>query len=399
MRIAVVSPFLDRRHGTERCLVEQIERFVQKPNCEVHVYSQFIRDFEAAPWRRQPAAGKIIWHRVPALPGPHLLNFTWWYFANQALRWYHRAFRRLAFDLIFSPGINCSDARAIVVHIVFREFFRLVHSDLRFRDSPISSWPVILHRLLYYRFVMALENRIYRAPRVHLAAVSRLTASELATHYGRNDVTVIPNAVDLGRFNPSERLRRRGVARKELQCSKDDFVLLLIGNDWRTKGLSSLLNAIGVNRKLPIQLLVVGSDDRALFLAQVRRLELEDRVRFHGPTADIMKFYAAADLYTGPSLHDSFGLPLLEAMACGLPVITSTKAGGSQIITEGQDGYVLADPEDSAALARLIHRLHEDSNLRTLVGENAARTAQSYTWERNAEETWKFLVEVPTTSS
>jgi glycosyltransferase involved in cell wall biosynthesis len=112
-----------------------------------------------------------------------------------------------------------------------------------------------------------------------------------------------------------------------------------------------------------------------------------------------MQFYAAADVYAGPSLHDSFALPPIEAMACGLPVITSVTNGGSQIITEGLDGFVLNDAQDSVALSRLISRLYEQPDLRRSVGKNAARTAQSYSWERNASETWEFLCKAAGSSS
>jgi len=395
LRIAVVSPFLDRQHGTERCVVEQIDHFLRHPGCEIHIYSQSIRDLDVVRFRRSgaspPTAGKAIWHRIPALPGPHLLNFLWWYFSNQALRWFHQKFRGLRFDLVFSPGINCGDAGAIVVHVVFHEFFRLVHQDVRLRDAPFSAWPLLLHRVLYYRLIMALENRVYRDPRVNLATVSHRTAGELAAHFARQDVSVIPNAVDLARFNSPERLRRREQARKILQLSEAEFVLLLVGNDWKSKGLAPLLNAIAALQHLPLRLLVVGRDDRAPFLEQIRLLHLDGRVLFHGRSSDIMQFYAAADVYTGPSLHDSFALPPIEAMACGLPVITSVNNGGSQIITEGLDGFVVSDAQDSVALSRLIARLYEHPDLRRSVGESAARTAQSYSWERNASETWEFL--------
>jgi glycosyltransferase involved in cell wall biosynthesis len=403
LRIAVVSPFLDRAHGTERCIVEQIEYFLRQPGCEIHIYSQSIRDLETVRLNRLPASspspGKAIWHRIPALPGPHLLNFLWWYFANQALRWYQQKFRGLRFDLVFSPGINCADAGAIVVHIVFQEFFRLVHRDLLLGDAPLSSWPVLLHRILYYRLIMALENRIYRNPRVRLAAVSQLTAAELTRRFSRQDVTVIPNAVDLARFNLPERLRRREQSRKILQLSESEFVLLLIGNDWKKKGLAPLLNATAALQNFPLRLLVVGRDDRAPFLQQIQHLDLDGRVLFLEPTSDIMHFYAAADVYAGPSLHDSFALPPIEAMACGLPVITSVTNGGSQIITEGRDGFVLSDAHDSVALSRLISRLYEHPDLRRSVGESAARTAQSYSWERNASETWDFLCGTPPSCS
>ncbi len=375
LRIAVVSPFLDRQHGTERCIVEQIEYFLRQPGCEIHIYSQSIQDLDVVRFERSPVppstSGKTVWHRIPTLPGPHLLNFLWWYFANQALRWYQQKFRGLRFDLVFSPGINCRDADAIVVHIVFHEFFRLVHGDLRLRDAPLSRWPILIHRILYYRLIMALENRI---------------------------VAIIPNAVDLARFNPPERLRRRDQARKLLQLSENEFALLLVGNDWKKKGLATLLTSIAAIQHLPLRLLIVGRDDRAPFLEQIQHLHLEGHVFFLDPSSDIMHFYSAADVYAGPSLHDSFALPPIEAMACGLPVITSVTNGGSQIITEGFDGFVLSDAQDSVALSHLISQLYEQPELRRSVGENAARTAKSYSWERNASETWEFLAKAATSS-
>ena len=397
MRLAVVSPFLDRRHGTERCIVEQIERFLHKSDCEIHVYSQSVQDLDVVRFSEASASPalsrKAIWHRIPTLPGPHLLNFLWWYFANQGLRWFHKKFRSLHFDLVFSPGINCKDADAIVAHIVFHEFVLLVREELRLRNAPLRSWPTVLHRILYYRLIMALENRIYRDPHISLAAVSSLTGREITSHFGRRDVTVIPNAVDLASFNMPERLRRRAVARQSLQISETEFVALLVGNDWKNKGLASLLNAVAANLRYPFRVLVVGRDSRVPFLSEIRRLNLQGRVTFAEPSPDVMQFYAAADVYAGPSLHDSFALPPLEAMACGLPVITSANNGGSQAIHNGIDGFILGDPKDVATLARLLCQLYDDSDLRRSVGENAARTAQSYTWERNARETLAFLTE------
>lgn len=395
MRLAVVSPFLDRRHGTERCIVEQIERVLQIPGCEVHIYAQSVRDLEVisqSEWlSSKSSVRKPIWHRIPTLPGPHLFDFLWWYFANQALRGFHRTFRGLHFDVVFSPGINCADADAIVVHIVFREFFRLVRDELRFRAVSFRSWPIVLHRLLYYRLIMSLEKRIYPNPRTSLAAVSSLTAREVTSHFSREDVTVILNAVDLVRFNLPERLRRRAAARQAFQFSESDFMCLLVGNDWKKKGLTYLLQAVAMVPNLPLKVLVAGRDDRSPFLSQCRELHIDGRVVFADPSSDVMQFFAAADVYAGPSLHDSFALPPLEAMACGLPVITSKDNGGAQVVTEGKDGFVLDNPRDSEALARLLRQLYENPELRCVTGKNAAETAKSLTWDRNARETWEFL--------
>jgi UDP-glucose:(heptosyl)LPS alpha-1,3-glucosyltransferase len=280
-----------------------------------------------------------------------------------------------------------------VVHVVFHEFFREVHQDLRLREAPLSAWPVLLHRALYYRLIIAFENRIYRNPRIGLATVSKRTAEELARHFARSDVSVIPNAVDLARFNLPERLRRRELARKFLQLPDNEFVLLLVGNDWKSKGLDPLLHAVAALQNLPVRLLVVGRDNSSPFLVLIQRLGLAGRVLFQPPSSDIMQFYAAADVYAGPSLHDSFALPPMEAMACGLPVITSVTNGGSQIITDGSDGFILSDAQDSLALSRIISRLYEQPELRRSVGEKAAFTVKSYSWQRNAEQTFEFFLE------
>ena len=396
MRIAVVSPFLDRRHGAERCVVEQIEDFCRRPGTEIHIYAQEIQDLEvvrdAGLRERNHASGKPVWHRIPKLTGPHLFNYLWWFAANTSLRWFHRTFRSLSYDVVYSPGINCPDADAIVTHVIFHEFFLHVREGLRLRSAPLRSWPATIHRTLYYRLIRFLENWIFPNPGVRLAGVSNLTARELSQTAKRDDISVIPNAVDCAKFNSEERLRRRAESRAAFYFSDADFVLLLLGNGWNNKGLAALLEAMGTLRDLPVKLLVVGRDNRAPFQAQIRKLQLDARVIFAEPSPDVLHFYAAADAYASPSLHDSFALPPLEAMACGLPVITSVQNGGSQIITEGMDGFVLNDPEDVSRLAELIRNLCEQPGLCLRVGSCAATTARSYTWERNASETWSFLL-------
>ena len=388
-----MSPFLDRSHGAERCVVEQIEDYCRRPGVEVHVYAQAIRDLEVVRYAgvNQPG-GRPIWHRIPALAGPHLFNYLWWFFANFGARWFDRTFRSLNYDVVFSPGINCWDADAIVTHVVFHEFFRHVRQSLRLGSAPLRSWPATIHRIIYYRVIMLLENCIYPSPRICLAAVSNLTARELSQTAKRTDITVIPNAVDSTKFNPEARLGRRRESRAAFRFADSDFVLLLLGNGWKNKGLTMVLEALGTLGQLPLRLLVVGRDDQAPFQVQIGRLQLERRVTFAEPSHDVLQFYAAADAYASPSLHDSFAMPPLEAMACGLPVVTSARNGGSQVITDGVDGFVLNDPEDAARFAELIRRLCERPDLCREVGARAATTAKSYTWERNASETWAFLL-------
>jgi glycosyltransferase involved in cell wall biosynthesis len=97
-------------------------------------------------------------------------------------------------------------------------------------------------------------------------------------------------------------------------------------------------------------------------------------------------YYAAADVYVGPSLEDTFAQPPAEAMACGLPVITSATNGTAEIMTDGVDGLIIQDPTDVVGLASRIRTLYNDPALRQRLGAQASQTSQAYTWDRNGEQ-------------
>ena len=133
------------------------------------------------------------------------------------------------------------------------------------------------------------------------------------------------------RFNPGSCQARRLELRKAFRYAESDFVVLLIGNDWKKKGLDTLLEPSPSCAIFPF---VDGRryDDRELYRSAILDLGLQDIVSFQSPSSDVVQFYAAADVYAGPSLEDGFNLPILEAMACGLPVIASIQTGASEIL-------------------------------------------------------------------
>jgi UDP-glucose:(heptosyl)LPS alpha-1,3-glucosyltransferase len=373
-RIAVVSPFIDKRHGTERSVAECIERL--SGDYEIHLYSNRVEDLDL---------GRIVWHRVPALPGPHLLGYLWWFLANHLWRWRDRKFRGLIPEVVFSPGINCLDADAIHVHVVFAQLREHMKEQLLFSRNPWNIWHQIAHRRIYYSLIAFLERRIYPKPEIPLVAVSRKTAGDLSRFYGRtSNVQVAYHGLDLQRFEPARRETLRAGARRELSLDSGDFALLLIGNDWKSKGLPCLLNAAGHSGGANFVILVVGRDNPAPFHDAIQKHGLAGRVRFLPPRPDVEFYYAAADTYASPTLEDSFGLPAAEAMACGLPVITSRAAGVSEIIHSGEDGFVLEQPEDFLALAKILQELAEDPQLRGEIAEKAVITARKLTWENTA---------------
>jgi len=392
-----VSPFLDRQHGTELCVIEQIERLVLQDRWEIHLYSQRVEQLKDVRLPGEPCDKNqgIVWHRISDIPGPHLLKYVWWFFANQIRRWRDRQSGKVCTQLTYSPGINCLDSDVIVVHIVFHEFYAQVRSELALNRTPLRSWPRVIHRKLYYHLIMALERKIYKKRSVCLVAVSSLVAKQLKTHFQRDEVKVIANAVDTIRFSPEARQGRRREARELYRYSEEEFVVLLIGNDWKKKGVDSLIRAAGKVSNAQLRLLLVGSDDPGMYRVMIDELDLGDRVRFEKPRREVLDFYAAADLYAGPSLEDAFNLPILEAMACGLPVIGSVYAGASENIQDGETGLLLRNPKNHEELAELIRRILGDAKLRAHLEATAPLFVRANcSWDQNADLTGQLLEEV-----
>jgi glycosyltransferase involved in cell wall biosynthesis len=399
LRLAVVSPFVDRRHGTERALSELLERLAGDYGCEVHLYAQRVEDLRMTlPEAAQDAdsaaprgpVGRIHWHRVPAVPGPHVVQFLGWMLFNGFCRRRDAWLSRTSCDLLLSPGINCLHPNVIIVHALFHRLRGLAEEageQSAEHSGILRRW----HRRIYYGLLTALERKIYGNRNIKIAAVSKRTAELLKQYCHREDVAIVPNGVDTVQFCPKRRLARREQARRERGFRSEECVLLLIGNDWRTKGLPTVLHAVATLQQLPLRLLVVGSDGPEYFQRQAAQLGLRGRCIWERPRPEVIDLYAAADIYVSPSREDSFGLPVAEAMACGLPIITSRFAGVAELVQDRIEGFVLEDPENAQTLAQWIALLATDADLRRNVGAAAAARAAGFTWERQASAVWKLL--------
>ena len=393
----MVSPFVDRQHGTERALAELIERLARDYPCEVHLFAERVEGvaIEKYDGARAGTTGAIYWHGIPRIPGPHIFQFLAWFQLNRIWRtifcWRHR----VKFDGVLSPGINCADANVVIVHALFHRLEELAKERER-ASAEQTGLLRRIHRRAYYALLTGLERRIYSNRKIVLAGVSERTARLLGQYFQRADAVAILNGVDAAQFSVTERLARRAKARGGFGFKEDDFVLLLIGNDWTVKGLPAILEAMAVCGEVPLRLLVVGNDARGAHQMHARRLGIKERCTWAEAGPEAMAFYATADVYVSPTMEDAFALPPLEAMACGLPVITSVNNGGSQIIADGENGFVLQDAADIAALGKIFARLFKDAEYREAVGRAAAKTTMELTWDRNAAAVWSLLQKAAT---
>lgn len=191
-------------------------------------------------------------------------------------------------------------------------------------------------------------------------------------------VHVVHNAVDMEEFSVEHRLALRAEMRARWSIPEDALCLLFLGHNFRLKGLWQIL---GVLPKLAggaadAHVLAVGRGtgrgQRAKAERLVRRHELGSRVTLAGPIRPSMKALAAADVLLHLSWHDSFGFVALEAMACGLPVITTRFAGASELVHDGVSG-LLVDPGRNDEIIEAIRAL-ADPEVRARFGAAAAET-------------------------
>ena len=121
---------------------------------------------------------------------------------------------------------------------------------------------------------------------------------------------------------------------------------------------------------------------------------MADRVSFRPFSKQIERFFAAADVFVFPTFFDAYGMVISEAMASGLPVITSRAAGAAELIEHGESGWLTADPWDPDQIAEGLRTLAADPGLRQRMGAAARSKIEAYTWDRVAEQTMAVYREV-----
>jgi UDP-glucose:(heptosyl)LPS alpha-1,3-glucosyltransferase len=210
-------------------------------------------------------------------------------------------------------------------------------------------------RGLYNAVVLALERRVLtRTPRV--VAIAHAGKKEIETLYAVPParVRVVYNGVDLDRFHPSRRRTDRAAARAEAGVAPEAWTLLFVGSGFERKGLATAIDALA---SLPAdaRLVVVGKGDVTSYRERARRLGVDDRVVWLGARPDVERWYAAADVVVLPTLYEPFGNVHLEALASGTPIVTTTSAGGAEVVDVACGAVV--PPSDAVALAEAVGAL------------------------------------------
>jgi glycosyltransferase involved in cell wall biosynthesis len=244
--------------------------------------------------------------------------------------------------------------------------------------AAAANW---LHRLRIKRWYsfLAMQKRVSRRIR-RIITVSECSKRDIGREFGlpAERFRVVPNGINMDFFYPLD-----GVKRAE------DLILVTNSADSPLKGLRYLLEAVAeIRQKRAIRVVVIGKPkENGTIERLVAGLSLGDTVRFTGRIADreFARYYAEAAMAVIPSLYEGFGMPVGEAMACGVPVISTTGGALPEVVG---DAGILVPPGDAVALRDAIAALLDDPERRMRLGKaGLERVKNSLTWHRAAEKT------------
>lgn len=251
--------------------------------------------------------------------------------------------------------------------------------------SPLKRLLINLNPL--HTVLLNIEKRLFSDERLKkVVANSEAVRRDIIRHYGlpEKKICVIYNGIDPAGYNPvneHEKARLRG----ELGLEKDAFICLFVGSGFERKGLKYLIRAVASLRdKKGLRLVVVGKGKASGYIDEAKALGIGGNVIFKGPVKGALKYYQAADVFALPSIYEPFSNACLEAMATGLPVVTTRVNGASEVIKDGVSGGVVEDPTDADEIARKL-ALFFDKKKRAEAGWLARKAAEALTIEKNVE--------------
>lgn len=385
MKIALVIDKFTPHGGGAEAWTDGHARNLLERGHEVHLVSRHVE---------QPPAGAIchVLENCPRGIGGRRLGLPGR--AAQLLQ-------TISFDLVHDMGVGWH-ADIFMPHHGTR---RAVYNQRTKLLYPPERWlrPMGYHCLPRYLRFKALERRQYTAaPRKIFVAVSKMVRDQMIRFYGvpSNRIRVIYNGVDTKQFAPlasDAGYRARRALRENLGFT-DETVFLLVSHDFDLKGLATILRSICALLRdgRRVGLIVVGPGTmkgkkiwgipvgRALerYRRLARQWGCDAAVRFVGLQRDPVPYYHAADAYVQPTLYDACSLVVLEAMACGLPIITSRQNGVSELIEDGVEGLLVNNPQIIHMVTARMEALL-DSNRRRVIGEQARRLTEQHTAQDN----------------
>jgi UDP-glucose:(heptosyl)LPS alpha-1,3-glucosyltransferase len=379
-----VLPF---RGGCETYIAD-LARRLNSDSHEVHLY--------ACRWDAAALPAAMRFHALPPVRGPRFLHP--WRFARQCLRAMATEHHDVSvgFDKTYGQdvlypqgGLHAASFERNLRKYAGRLTRGLVRA-LKFFD--VAHWSF-----------SRLERRQYLGDEPPLIVVNSFMVRDHFRRYlgiPEKNLQVVRSAIDPDRFAEQDRLKIRQEFRARWSLTASEAVGLFGAMNYRLKGLDPLLRS--VQRLLarseyrgqppPFRLVVAGDPNTRKYERLARSLRIADHVRFIGYCAPMRNAYFGADFLVHPTFYDPCSLVVLEALACGLPVITTRANGAGELLKPPSEGYVIDDPHDHERLAWCLSQLL-DGTRRYACSLAARRAAFQWTFEHHYRQLLNVFLE------
>lgn len=373
MKIALNHTRFQIQGGVERYLWNMAHRLAERGH-EVHLFCNRFSD---------PAPLGMFYHRVPIVRMGESLKAMSFAMNSRDLLASGRfdvvqAFGKTVYGDVYRDGSGC------IRHYwdYLEKYERGIWGRIGRHMSP---------RQLSFAY---LERRRFRPGSFRqIVCISKMVRDQVLDtyHLPQENVRVIYPGVDTEKFHPDLPAANREAIRRQWGIAPDAVVGISVATGFIRKGIRPMIEALAGLKRDDWRFLVVGRDKNlAEYAALCDSLHLHNRVFFCGWQSEVEKYLAASDYFVLNSRFDAFGNSSLEAMAMGLPCAISVRAGSSEVVEPGDNGFVIPDPDDVREISRVLDKLNGDPALRSRMGRCARLTAEKYDIKCNLED-WLSL--------
>ncbi|MSQ94965.1 MAG: glycosyltransferase family 1 protein [Gemmataceae bacterium] len=381
---------LPERGGCETYIADLARRLLADRH-EVHLY--------ACRWDEQALPKGIQFHAIPTTWAPRFLKP--WMFGRRCLKAMSERHHdvTLGFDKTWGQDVLYPQGG---LHVASAEHNLRKHANpLLRRLAGVVKWFDVAH----WSYTM-LERKQYFGQQAPLIVVnSFMVRDHFLRHYHvpPGQLHVVRSSIDPQRFPEQDRLKCRLECREKYGIAPNEVVGLFAAMNYHLKGLEPLLYAIErlfqrpefVDNRPAFRLMVVGKPEAHVYQRLARKLGIDDVVRFVGFCPEMRNAYFAADFLVHPTFYDPCSLVVLEALACGLPIITTRYNGASELMHTSppqQEGYVISDPHDHQELGWCLAQML-DPGRRHAFTQATRRTALQWTFEQHYRQLMGVLTE------